>query len=90
MHEEGLKHASEGYLIVVNGQNIKNIGFGTSHFWAAKGGKLLRSLRAHQVPLNSLQTAISQVLGGPWPWLYGPGSHYVGPHGCSSTRIVTK
>ena len=28
--------------------------------------------------------------GGPWLGLYGLGGHYVGPHGCSSTRIVTK
>ena len=26
----------------------------------------------------------------PWLGLYGLGSHYVGPHGCSSTHIVTK
>ena len=50
----------------------------------------LRSLCTHQRPLNHLQTAISGLLGGPWLGLYGLGGHYVGPHGCSSTRIVTK
>ena len=44
----------------------------------------------HQMPLNHLQTAILKLLGGPWLGLYGPSGHYVGPHGCSSTRIVTK
>ena len=28
--------------------------------------------------------------GGAWLGLYGLGSHYVGTHGCSSARIVTK
>ena len=27
---------------------------------------------------------------GPWHELHRPSSHYLGPHGCSSTRIVTK
>ena len=31
--------------------------------------------------LNSLQTAISGVSGGAWPWLHEPSSHCVGPHG---------
>ena len=30
------------------------------------------------------------ILGGAWLGLYGPSGHCVGPHGCSSTRIVTK
>ena len=28
--------------------------------------------------------------GGAWLGLYGLGGHYMGPHGCSSTHIVTK
>ena len=44
----------------------------------------------HQMPLNHLQTAILKLLGGPWLGLHGPSGHYVGTHGCSSTRIVTK
>ena len=40
--------------------------------------------------VNHLQTAILKLLGGPWLWLGGPSGHYVGPHGCSSTSIVTK
>ena len=31
-----------------------------------------------------------EFLGGPWLGLDGPSGHYVGPHGRSSTRIVTK
>ena len=50
----------------------------------------LRSLCTHQRPLNHLQTAISKLLRGPWLGLDRLGGHYVGPHGCSSTRIVTK
>ena len=50
----------------------------------------LSSLCTHQRPLNHLQTAILKLLGSPWLGLYGLGGHYVGPHGCSSTRIVTK
>ena len=50
----------------------------------------LSSLCTHQRPLNHLQAAISKLLGGPWLGLYGLGGHYVGPHGCSSIRIVTK
>ena len=30
------------------------------------------------------------LLGGAWLGLHGPTGHYVGPRGCSSTRIVTK
>ena len=48
------------------------------------------SLCTHQRPLNHLQTAILKLLGGPWLGLDGLGCHYVGPRGCSSTRIVTK
>ena len=47
-------------------------------------------LCTHQRPLNHQQTAILKLLGGPWLGLYGLGGHYVGPHGCSSTRIITK
>ena len=36
------------------------------------------------------QTAILKLFGGPWLGLDGPNGHHVGPHGCSSTRIVTK
>ena len=50
----------------------------------------LSGLCTHQRPLNRLQTAISKLLGGPWLGLDGPSGHYVGPHGCSSTRTVTK
>ena len=28
--------------------------------------------------------------GGAWLGLHGPSGHYMGPHGCPSTRIVTK
>ena len=50
----------------------------------------LSSLCTHQRPLNHLQTAILKLLGGPWLGVDGPSGHYVGPRGCSSTRIVTK
>ena len=43
-----------------------------------------------QVSLNSLHNGNFGALGGPWFGLYGLGGHYVGSHGCSSTRIVTK
>ena len=74
------------YFIIVSGHNIKkkfckNFPFLTCRGW---------SLCTHQRPLNHLQTAISKLLGGPWLGLDGPSGHYVGPHGCSSTRIVTK
>ena len=45
---------------------------------------------AHLVPLNRIQTAILGLLGGAWLRLHGPNGHYMGPHGCSSTHIVTK
>ena len=38
-------------------------------------------------------SAILVILGlweGPWHGLHRPSGHYVIPHGCSSTRIVTK
>ena len=40
--------------------------------------------------LNSLHNGNFGAFGGAMLGLYGLGSHYVGPHGCSSTRIVTK
>ena len=43
-----------------------------------------------RVSLNSLHHGNFGAFGGPWLGLYGLGSHYVGPHGCSSTRTVTK
>ena len=30
------------------------------------------------------------AFGGPWHRLHRPSGHYVGPQGCSSTRIVTE
>ena len=47
----------------------------------------LCSLCTHQVPLNRLQIGILGLSGG---GVHGPSGHYVGPYGCSSTRIVTK
>ena len=48
------------------------------------------SLCTHQVPLKHLRTAMLRLLGGPWLGLHGLSGHYVGPHGCSNSRIVTK
>ena len=45
---------------------------------------------AHRVPLTRLQGAILRLFRGAMARAHGPGSHYVGPHGCSSTRRVTK
>ena len=53
----------------------------------AEKGQFWKCCRCHS---TAYTTAISGLLGGPWLGLYGLGSHYVGPHGCSSTRIVTK
>ena len=39
-----------------------------------------------QVPLSSLRTSHFGAFGGPT----AQAGHYVGPHGCLSTRIVTK
>ena len=50
----------------------------------------LSSLCTHQRPLNHLQTAILKLSEGPWHGLHRLSGHNVGPHGCSSTRIVTK
>ena len=50
-------------------------------------GELWKSCRCHQ---TAYTTAISDLFRGPCLGLYGLGSHCVGPHGCSSTRIVTK
>ena len=41
-------------------------------------------------PQSTYAKIILGLLGGPWRRLDGPSGHYVGPHGCSSTRIVTK
>ena len=43
-------------------------------------------------PPPPLTTAVVGGFGGrgAWPVLHGPSSHYVGPHGCSNTRVVTK
>ena len=54
------------------------------------GGKLFKlfvhTTNAIEPPTNSNFA----VFGGPWHRLDGPSGHSVGPHGCSSTRIVTK
>ena len=55
-----------------------------------KISKKLQVFEFSQVPLNSRNNSNFEALGGPWPGLHGPSSHYVGPHGCSSTPIVTK
>ena len=38
-------------------------------------------------PLHSSNLGL---LEGPWLGLHWPSGHYMGPHGCSSTLIVTK
>ena len=63
------------YFIIVSGHNIK---------------KKLQNFPFLTCRGCHLQTAILKLLGGPWLGLDGPGGHYVGPHGRSSTRIVTK
>ena len=73
------EHSTQG-TIIANSQNIRKK-FKIFHSSTVEGGKLLMQF-AHQVHLKCLRTAISQVSGGPWPWLRGPTSHYVGPHGC--------
>ena len=35
-------------------------------------------------------TALLGLLEGPWHGLHRPSGNYVGPNGCSSTRMVTK
>ena len=47
-----------------------------------------RFKKKNQVSLTSLCDSNFGAFGGPWHGL--PSGHYVGPHGCSSTRIVTK
>ena len=65
------------YFIIVSGHNIKIF---------------LQNFPLNFAPfeLNHLQTANLKLLGGPWLGLDGRSGHYVGYHGCSSTRIVTK
>ena len=80
------------YFIIVSGHNINKM-FREKFPCLTCGGwktACLCSLCTHQGPLNHLQTAILKLWGGPWLGLDGPNDHYMGPHGCSSTRIVTK
>ena len=46
-----------------------------------------RISKCHQIACT---IAIWGLLGAPWHGLHGPSGHYVGLHGCSSTRSVTK
>ena len=78
------------YFIIVSGHNIKKSFANFSIFDLYRVENCLSSLCTYQRPLNHLQTAILKLLGGPWLGLDGPSGHYVGPHGRSSTRIVTK
>ena len=75
------------YFIIVSGHNVKELSCKISIFdlW-----RVQNCLRTHQMPSHHLQTAILKHWGGPWLGLDGPGGHYMGPHGCSSTCIVTK
>ena len=45
--------------------------------------QFVRTLSATEPPTNT-------GFGGSWLGLHGPSGHYVGPHGCPSTCIVTK
>ena len=79
------------YFIIVSGHNIKKkVLEKISIFDPYRVENCLSSSCTHQRPLDHLQTAILKLLGGPWLGLDGPSGHYMGPHGCSSTRIVTK
>ena len=89
-----------GYLIILDGQNKGKKSVSEISIFELPRlencmsrlcpSTLGSSLCAPQMPLNHLQTAILKLLGGPWLGLDGPSDHYVGSHGCSSTRIVTK
>ena len=68
------------YFIIVSGHNLKK-NLQNFPFLTCRGWKTARTVCAHQMPLNHLQTAISKLLGGPWLGLDGPSGHYVGPHG---------
>ena len=68
------------------------VGFANSPQRAQKGGYVVFSpiygpawLRS-----NNLYEAILGLSGGSWHRLHRPSGHYVGPHGGSSTPIVTK
>ena len=54
------------------------------------GFRKSRFLKFFQVSLNSLRNSNLGAFGGPWLRLHGPSCHCVGPHGWSSTCIVTK
>ena len=78
------------YFFITNGQNIKIFSQNFPFFDLQRVENCLRSSCTHQRPLDHLQTTILKLLGGPWLRLHGPSGHYAGPHGHSSTRIVTK
>ena len=42
---------------------------------------------ALKAPPNNLSSVILGLSEGPWHGLHWPRSYYVGPHGCSSTRL---
>ena len=77
-------------FIIVSGQNIKISFAKLSIFDLYMVENCLGISCTHQMPLNHLQTGILKLLGGPWLGLDGPSGHYMGPHGRSSTRVVTK
>ena len=47
-------------------------------------------MKSFQVSLNSPHNSNFGASEGPWHRVHRPSGHYAGPHGCSSTRIVTK
>ena len=77
------------YFVIVSGHNI-NFFSKFSIFDLKRVENCSCNLCTHQMPLTHLQTTISKLLGGPWLGLDGPSGHYVGPHGRSSTRVITK
>ena len=79
--------SSVGSTVDIRIQNENN---DLSKHSTAKKKKEKPGWATHQMPLNRLQTAMLKLLRGPRLGLDGPSGHYVGPHGCSSTRIVTK
>ena len=79
----------KGYFIIVSGHKFKKKSSKISHFRTIEGGKLLKQF-VHKANVIEAHANNYFESSRGLPGLDGPSGHYMGPHGRSGTRIVTK
>ena len=78
--KEGFKYALQSVLHHCEWSQHENTFLQNFSFDLYRVKSCSRRFCTHQMPLNHLHAAVSNLLGGPLVWLNGASGHWVGPH----------